>query len=315
MSAVGAKSIGPSGTEMQNARGFQVRRWPVTLTLVAVCLAALPMAGATRRRAAGPSSHGMSEVRRVLMIIFENTDAAVAYAHPYLFELSQRGGALRNYHAVTHPSQPNYIAIAAGSTHGVLGSDAVTLSVPHLGDLLDARGLTWKVYAEDYPGDCFLGLTSGNYVRRHVPFLSFANVQKDPKRCRDAIVNASAFDADVATKNLPAFAMFIPDLLNDGHNTSVMFADAWLRGRFAPLFDDPVFMDGTLVILVFDEGSTTGPNIVYCVFYGAGVEPGTSTTTFYDHYSLLRTVEEIFHLGTLHQHDETADVISGIWRR
>ena len=287
----------------------------VSLTLIALCLSAFPMAGATHRRAAAPSSHGLSEVRRVVMIILENTDAAVAYAHPYLFELALRGGALRNYHAVTHPSQPNYIALASGSTHGVVGSDAVTLAVPHLGDLLDARGLSWKVYAEDYPGNCFLGLGSGTYVRRHVPFLSFANVQNDPARCREAIVNATAFDADVATKNLPAFAMYIPDLRNDGHDTSVTFADAWLRARFGPFFDDPAFMDGTLVIVVFDEGTTTGPNIVYCVFYGAGVDPATSTTAFYDHYSLLRTIEEIFHLGTLHQHDETADVIGGIWRR
>lgn len=269
---------------------------------------------AVRRHAVAPASRGMAEVHRIVMVVLENTDEVNAIAQPFLSELASRGALLRNYHALTHPSLPNYIAMVAGSTYGVVDDKALVLDAPHLGDLFDARGLRWKVYAEGYPGDCFTGLQSGRYVRRHVPFLNFASLQNDRARCNAAIVNATEFDADIAADALPAFAMYIPDLDNDGHDTGVAFADAWLRRRFGPLLDDPQFMKGTLLIVMFDEGTTSGPNVVYCAFYGAGIAAPTVNRDFYDHYSLLRTIEEIFHLGTLQRNDEAADIIRGIWR-
>ena len=269
---------------------------------------------AVRRHAAAPSIHGMAEVRRIVIVVLENTDEVNAVAQPFLSEFASRAALLRNYHALTHPSLPNYIAMVAGDTYGVVNDKALVLDAPHLGDLFDARGLRWKVYAEGYPGDCFTDLQSGRYVRRHVPFLNFANVQNDPVRCNASIVNASQFDADIAAGALPAFAMYIPDLDNGGHDTGVAFADAWLRRRFGTLIDDPQFMKGTLLIVMFDEGTTSGPNVVYCAFYGAGIAAPTVNRDDYDHYSLLRTVEEIFHLGTLERNDQAADIIRGIWR-
>src|SRR3954468_5861567 len=106
---------------------------------VALLLVAGSVDATTHRRASAPSVNGMSDVRRVVMIILENTDAAVADAQPYLSELAQRGATLRDYHALTHPSQPNYIALVAGDNHGVTGSDPVTLNVRHLGDLLESK--------------------------------------------------------------------------------------------------------------------------------------------------------------------------------
>lgn len=274
--------------------------------VVVLLFAASLSAHAAPRRRAAPPVRGMAEVKRVVVVVLENTDAPIAMAQPFLAQLAARGALLRDYHAITHPSQPNYIALVAGSQHGVVTNDPVLLDVPHLGDLLERRGLRWKVYAEGVPGDCFLGMEAGRYVRRHEPFISFLNVQKVPERCAN-IVDALQFDADRAAGALPEFALYIPDLDHDGHDTGVALADMWLAGRFG--FPLPA---GTLLIVVFDEGSAG--NTVYCSFYGAGVAPGTVSLVHYDHYDLLRTLEEIFHVGTLGQNDANARVIADIWR-
>lgn len=277
------------------------------VTVLLLALFTVAAHAAPRRRPIG-APRGLREVGRVLIVILENTDGYVAESQPFLGQLAARGAVLRNYRAITHPSYPNYIAMVAGSTHGITESDQITLDVRHLGDLLEQRGLRWKVYAEGYPGNCFLGTTSGRYVRRHVPFLSFANVQNDPARCAN-VVDAAAFDADA----LPDLAIYIPDLDHDGHDTDVAFADAWLAARFGPILGR--LPGDTLFIVTFDEGTTFGPNLVYCAFVGAGVQPGTVSMEPYDHYDLLRTIEEIFRTGTLGQNDATASPIAGIWRR
>ena len=280
---------------------------------VTLCLFLVAPAVFARRRAMLPPSLGIGEVRRVFVVVLENEDADLALLQPTLVSFAARGARLENYFAITHNSQPNYIALVGGGTFAV-SNDPVTLDVPHLGDLLEARGLSWKTYAEGYPGGCFLGAATGLYVRRHAPFLSFADVQSDPARC-SRIVPAEQLDVDVQNRDLPSFALYIPDLNDDGHNTSVAFADAWLRSRFEPLLADPNFSDGLLLIVVFDEGKVPGPNRVYCAFLGAGVRPGSVSFTRYDHYDLLRTIEQIFRTGSLHRLDESARVISDIWRR
>lgn len=287
--------------------------WLTATALVLLC--AGQAAAGERRRAVRSTRAGLSEVGRVLLVVLENTDLASALQQPFLASLAARGALLQNYHAITHPSEPNYIALTAGSTFGIANDDPVTIDVPHIGDLLEARNLTWKLYAENYPGDCFLGVSAGTYVRRHVPFLSYADIQSNAVRCEEHIVNAVSFDADVASPDFPRFAMYIPNLLNDGHDTGVATAAAWLQSRFGNLLDDAQFMNDTLFIVVFDEGSPAGTNTVYCSFTGAGVQAGAVSAKDYDHYDLLRTIEEIFHIGTLGRSDDAAVVINDIWKR
>jgi hypothetical protein len=256
-------------------------------------------------------------IKHVVVVVLENEDAKRADTQPYLKELSARGAVLNNYHALTHPSQPNYIALVAGSAFDVKNDRPVVLDVRHLGNLLEEKGLTWKTYAENYPGNCSLKEHVGfpfrsQYVQRHVPFLRFKNVREDPTRCA-RIVNASVLDQDVANGTLPNFALYIPNNSNNGHDTGVERADRFLRKRFEPLLRDPRFADGTLFVVTFDEGSDRGPNVIYTVLVGAGVRPGAVSGAWYDHYSLLRTIEEIFGTGTLGRHDDEASAIGDVW--
>jgi hypothetical protein len=256
---------------------------------------------------------GRPPFEKVFIVVLENASYAGALAQPFLADLAARGALLANFFGEAHPSFPNYVALTAGSTYGISSNATVTLDVPHVGDLLEAAGRTWTVYAEGYPGDCFLGATSGAYVRRHVPFLSFASVQASPARCA-RVVDASVLAGDVAGGTLPDYALYIPDLNNDGHDTSVAFADHWLAQTFGPWLQDPRFTDGRLFVVTFDEAPTPGPNHVYTAVYGRGVVPGAVSALRYDHLSLLRTIEDALELPTLGQQDATAPPIMDVWR-
>lgn len=275
------------------------------LLLAAVMLLLLPSAA---------DALGGGSFEKVFIVVLENTAYEDALAQPFLRDLAASGALLTNFFAETHPSFPNYVALTAGSTFGLTSNAEVTLDVSHVGDLLERAGRTWKVYAEGYPGDCFLGTSAGAYVRRHVPFLSFANVRTDPARCR-LIVDASVLAADVEHGTLPDYGLYIPDNNNNGHDTGVAFTDAWLARTFGPWLQDPRFTDGMLLVVTFDESAASTPNHVYTALLGPGVVPGSTSASRYDHVSLLRTIEDTFGLDTLGQHDAVASAITGVWRR
>jgi hypothetical protein len=249
---------------------------------------------------------------KALVVVFENADYAKAVKDPNFAAFAARGAMLDNYYGVIHPSQGNYIAMTAGDAWGVSFDRNVTLDVSHIGDQLEAAGRSWKNYAEGYPGNCFLGATKGKYARKHVPFLSYRNVTSDPARCAK-VVNADEFAKDVASGTLPDFAYYTPDLDNDGHDTGVAFGGRWLRDHILPLLDDPAFMQDRVVIVTFDEASFLSKNHIYTAVVGAGVAPGTRSAVRYDHYSLVRTLQEAWNLPGLGRKDDAATPIADIW--
>lgn len=251
---------------------------------------------------------------KVMIVVFENTDFGDALMQPYFNSLVKEGALLTNYHALTHPSQGNYIAMIAGSLLGVKNDRPVNLTQRHLGDLLEEAGKSWKVYAEGYPGNCFLGATSGRYVRKHVPFISFTNVQTNPERC-GRIVNSDQFAKDFSDGKLPDYSMYVPDLDNDGHDTGVAYGDKWLKEHFDKVLHSTKFPEDLLVVITFDESSHNLDNKIYMLMWGPGVVKASSTSAVrYDHYSLLRTIEDNLGLASLKQNDQTAVLIENIWK-
>jgi len=257
-------------------------------------------------------AHAAPAFHKVLVIVLENTDYDKAAAAPFLTKLAARGATLTGYTGVAHPSQPNYVAMIAGDTLGVRDDKPVNLSGRHLGDLLDAKGLSWGVYAEGYPGGCFLGDKSGLYARKHVPFLSFTSVQKSPALCA-RVKDAAAFDADAAAGRLPAYSLYVPDLNDDGHDTGVDAADQWLAGFLGPRLDDANFMNGLLVVVTFDESASKTDSRILTILAGGGAAAGASSDAPYDHYSLLKTIENGLGLGDLGRKDSSAAAIDGVW--
>lgn len=250
---------------------------------------------------------------RVVFVIFENTNYQDAIRQPFFKQLADLGAHFNNFTAETHPSQGNYIALTSGSLNGVTGDGKYDLDVNHIGDLLDARGISWKVYAEGYPGGCFLGTSKGGYARKHNPFISYVNIQKNLKRCAN-IVSSDEFDRDIASATLPQFVFFIPNQKNDGHDTGVQFADRWYQKRFSGYFANPTFMQGTLVVTTFDESAGARGNPIYTSFIGPMIQAHSIVSDPINHYSVLRLIEDNWGLGTLGKEDARASMIPNIWK-
>jgi phospholipase C len=257
------------------------------------------------------AASGAPHFTKVFVVVLENEDAQSAARQPFLARLAKAGALLADYSGVSHPSQPNYLAITSGSTWGIRNNSAHNLDATHIGDLLEAKGRSWKSYAEDCPGGCDLRATIGKYARKHEPFLSYLNVQQSAERCA-RVVNSAQFDADLASGALPDFSLYIPNNRNNGHDTGVAFADKWLARRFGPLLDDARFMKGMLFVVTFDEADHG--NGVFTVLFGDMVQPGAVSDTAYDHYSLLRTIEDGFGLGSLGRNDAAATPITGVFK-
>jgi Phosphoesterase family len=261
-----------------------------------------------------PSGPPVPRVARVFVIVLENESPEVARRQPFLGALAKQGAYLARFFAVEHPSYPNYLALTSGSTWSVRSNQPRVVDARNIADLLEERGKAWKVYAEDYPGHCFLGEFAGEYASKHVPLLSYRNVRDDPKRC-SRIVNATELRGDLERGALPDFALYVPNLKNDGHDTGVRYADRWLARSFGPLLRDPRFTDGLLLAVVFDEDDGSARNRIYAALWGEAVRSGAVSERRYDHYSLLRTIEEALGLGTLGARDAAAAPIDDVWRR
>ena len=246
---------------------------------------------------------------KVLYIVMENQDYSDAINNTYLKNLAQRGVSFSNFWADGNPSYPNYLAMVAGSTFNVDSNDQITIDAKTIVDLLEPKGLTWKAYGEDYPGNGFLGDDFDDYARKHFPFLSFKNIQANPSRLSKN-VNASQFQQDL--NNLPNYALYIPNNLNNGHDTSLSYGANWLQGFLEPVLNNSTAMNGTLVVVTYDEGNDD--NHIYTVLLGSMVKAGTVISTKYDHYDLLKLIEDNFSLGNLGKQDAVSQVINGIWK-
>jgi hypothetical protein len=130
------------------------------------------------------------------------------------------------------------------------------------------------------------------------------------------VVSASQFNDDISKGTQPDYAFYIPDLDNDGHDTSLAYATKWLQSFLEPLRQDPAFMKRTLIIVTFDESrdrSADAHNHIYTVFLGPMVRR-QPVSEAYNHYSVLRTIEADFGLCPLGAGDDGAKPITSVWR-
>lgn len=250
---------------------------------------------------------------RVITVIFENKNYADAMKQPFFQELASTGANFSNFYGLTHPSQPNYIALTSGSMQGVTSDDVVNIDSTNIIDLLEAKGITWKVYAEDYPGNCFTRATSKNYARKHNPFISYLNIQKNSTRCMN-IIDASQFDDDASSGNLASYVFYIPNNKNNGHDTTVAYADKWYAQKFRKFVSGSRMLAKTILISTFDESEPLAPrNQIYTSIVGPTVKTMQISSAL-NLYSLLNLIEDNWDLGSLGREDATATVVPYIWK-
>jgi phospholipase C len=254
---------------------------------------------------------GTFRIDRIFTIIFENRNFDKTMQNSYFQELASKGRLLTNYHGVTHPSQPNYIALISGTPKGVFADlDATITDRKTIVDALEAAGKTWITYQQAYPGNCSLASKVGTYRRKHNPFISFPSITDNPARCA-RIVNADQLAIDIKAETVADYVFFTPDMNNDGHDTDIDYAASWLQGFLDPLLTQSIFSN-TLFVITFDESEALfgmfdfTKNRIATILIGAGIPKGTKDNTRYDHYSHLAFTQKLFGLQTLGQGDSDA---------
>ncbi|MGY1661928.1 alkaline phosphatase family protein [Geodermatophilus sp. SYSU D00705] len=267
--------------------------------------AAAPSRGGTAEQ--GPAASGeLPRPDHVVVVVFENEDATDVVGSsdaPYLTSLARSGADFTDAHGEVHPSQPNYLALFSGSTQGVEDNDCpVELTGDNLASQLLAAGETFVGYAEGLPRPGYTGCESGDYARKHNPWVNWTDLPDSVNQ------PFSAWPTDHA--QLPTVAFVVPDLCNDMHDCGVDVGDAWAEDNLGPYVEWATAHD-SLLVMTFDEDSGTDDNHIATVVAGAGVVPTRSDQRI-DHYDLLRTIEDMYGLEPLGEAAD-AEPITGIW--
>jgi hypothetical protein len=211
---------------------------------------------------------------------------------PYLHRLATTYAYATNYTAVRHPSLPNYLAIASGSTHGVT-DDAKPSRHPLRGqtvfDQALARGETATIYAEAMTSICQT-TPSYPYAVKHNPWAYFV---AERASCSRNDVPLASLETDIAEGTLPNAGMVIPDLVHDAHDADLGTADAWIKSQVQLIQTGPDWQSGRLaVVITADEDDRTSGNNVLTVV-ASRYQDRRVVTTALTHYSLTRLYESV----------------------
>ncbi|HST46630.1 MAG TPA: alkaline phosphatase family protein [Jatrophihabitans sp.] len=265
-------------------------RLPLRITVLAVAAvvaAALVNAGRARYATATSAVPRPDHVVVVVMENHSNSDVIGNSAAPYINSLAAAGANFTQSYAITHPSEPNYLALFSGSTQGVTDDSCPhTFSTANLGAELIANSLSFTGYSESMPYDGYTGCSSGTYARKHNPWVNFTNVPASSNRTLDA------FPSDYS--QLPTISFVVPNLDNDMHDGTVAQGDTWLHDHLDG-YVQWAMTHNSLLVLTFDEDDNSSGNRIPTVFSGASVQAGNYSERI-DHYTVLRTLEDAYDL-------------------
>ncbi|MEV6808038.1 MULTISPECIES: alkaline phosphatase family protein [unclassified Streptomyces] len=246
----------------------------------------------------------------VVVVVFENhaySQVIGSSSAPYINSLKSGGANLTQSYAETHPSQPNYFALFSGSTQGITDDSCYTpgfSSAPNLASELIAAGRSWASYNETLPSQGSTTCSSGNYARKHNPWFGFSNVPTSTAK------TFAQFPTDYTT--LPKLSFVVPDLCSDMHDCSVSTGDTWLKNKLGA-YATWAKTHNSLLVVTFDEDNRLSGNRIPTVFYGQPVAAGSSSSVTYNHYDLLRTLEDSQGLTAHAGNAAGAKDITGIW--
>jgi hypothetical protein len=262
--------------------------------------------------------------RHAVLILMENQSYGGiigSAAAPYINLVASACGSAGNYHGITHDSLPNYLALTGGApVAGLRPFDedcapgpSCQLETENLFHQVASSG-GWRAYEESMPSACDRR-DSGSYAVKHNPAVYYADLA--PGCTANDVSLGSTLDS-VLLKDFsdethaPAFAFVTPDLCDDMHGGNgcsgdlVKAGDDWLR-RWLPLLTASAVYkaNDTAILVAWDEGAggSAGENCaaapgdeschVPLLVIAPSVPPGTLVDVRLDHYSLLKTVEDV----------------------
>jgi phosphatidylinositol-3-phosphatase len=273
------------------------------LSLLLLLVFALPTGHARAVTCAGRSTSEASRpaprLERVVVIVMENKSCSAVIGSrdaPYLDGLARRAAFAARFFALTSPSLPNYLGLTGGSTFGITSNcTSCSIRATNLVDQLERARVSWKAYMEGMPAPCYSGAYAGLYAKKHDPFMHYADIASSPSRCR-RVVPFTQLRTDLARRALPRFVWITPNLCHDMHSCPIRDGDRFLAG-LVPKLERAVGRRGAIVV-TWDEGSAFGRQIPTIVA-GPAARAGARSSVRYDHYSLLRTIEDAFGLPHL----------------
>src|SRR4051794_40227341 len=224
---------------------------------------------------------------------------------PYLNQLAASYAVATRSYGVTHPSLPNYLAMFAGDTFGVKENclDCYQ-SASNLAGQVEASGRSWRAYFESMPSPCYVGNSpDGLYAQKHNPFVYFDAIRNDPARC-GRIVPLDRLNGDLGSGDVANLVWIGPNMRSSTHDASIAEGDAWLAAHLPDILESPAFQDDGLLIVTYDEGDSErgccgqrrGGGNILTVLASPLSKRGFVSDTPYNHYSLLRTIEDAWGL-------------------
>ncbi len=294
--------------------------WGRSVVMVAAVLATAPGPAASRAASAAPITLG-APTSHLVVIVMENKgfrEVVGSPAAPYLNDTLIPSSELHtDYHAVAHPSLPNYLTLTSGSTQGC-GSDSCSTGIraDNLFHQMDvaASPIDWRAYMGSMRSNCS-ATTGGAYYRWHNPPIYFDDLgPHGTASCATNDVPFSRLRSDLAAGTLASFSWVSPNIYKDMHSprpdgachsssatqTEICQGDRWLSVNVPAILSDGG-RDDVTVVVVFDEGSTVtgGGGRVMLTVTGPGTCAGCTVVGSSDHVDLLHAIEDRYGLSQL----------------
>lgn len=228
---------------------------------------ATPAAGTVTVHAAAVSqsvtfSSASRPIQHLVVIVMENqeTTAISASTAPYLNYLAAHYASASSFYGVCHGSLPDYMAVTSGRYYACGSSSISVTSNTNIADLVQAHGFSWKAYFESMPSACDRS-NSGRYATDHNPFLLYQDIVGNSSRCASDVVNSGSFNASVTAGTLPTVSFYIPNLIDDCHDSQLRTCDHWLSGFLSGMLNSTSstvqgLMAHTAFAVMFDEGTS-----------------------------------------------------------
>ncbi|MGN6378147.1 MAG: alkaline phosphatase family protein [Gaiellales bacterium] len=265
---------------------------------------ATPTANAPCAGAAAPATY-----KHVITIMEENhaySSIIGSSQAPYENSLATACGLAKEYYAESYPSLPNYIALTSGTipasvaNRDCLPSGSCTTGATSIFDQVGSSG--WKVYAESMPSNCYRKNTSnGLYLPRHTaaPYYTRQNSACGSQMVPLGGLSSGALASDLASGTLPKYSFVVPNATNDMHGGCVSCGDTWLSNWVPKIIASPAYQNGsTAIFITFDSDNGSAGNHIPAIVVSPSVAPGTTSSTRFTHYSLLRTTEDLLGIGS-----------------
>ena len=228
----------------------------------------------------------------VIVVVMENHSYDEVRTLPYISTLISNYTSFSQSFGVSHPSQPNYLALWAASTLGISDDNCPPAGSPYsagnLGNACEAAGVSWKSYCEDLPGVGSTVCSINGYRRKHHACPDFSNLNHTRENPYTQLA------ADIAAGALPRFAFVAPNMCDDMHDCSTTVGDTWLSNNI-PAMISAVGPRG-LVIVTWDEDDKSAANHILTVFAGGAAKTGYVNAQTVSHYTMVRIICDVLGL-------------------